>query len=172
MQSWYWQACGNNPVHAAHRPRSLDAYSLERNGSLGRELLATELSSVSIPVSGAGGRSLSGLGSERVSGSAMAARPPEQASQREQGRESQGRRRHVLLGHSMGAACAAAEAIENPEVRVGSRGLGVACMRCVTAHGHQQLSRYTALHIFTPPAILPAHVAAYTSPGMLAAAVL
>ena len=117
LRSWSWQPCRNNPVHAVHRPRSLDAYSLERNGSLGRELLATELGSVSVPVSGASGRSASTLDSKKVVRPATAAQSPAHAPKREQGGDTAGRRRHVLLGHSMGAACAAAEAIENPEVR-------------------------------------------------------
>ena len=108
----------HKPVDAVHRPRSLDAYSLERNGSLGRELLVTELGSVSVPDSGGYDRQVkSGSDSGRVGGSATPAPSPAQASQKEHGGGAQSRRRHVLLGHSMGAACAAAEAIENPEVR-------------------------------------------------------
>ena len=103
--------------NAACRPRSLDAYSLERNGSLGRELLVTELGSISIPSGGSGSDSYSNLDSEKAVRSATAAQSPEHTLQREKGRSSAGRRSHVLLGHSMGAACAAAEAIENPEVR-------------------------------------------------------
>jgi hypothetical protein len=86
-------------VSRARRPRDLDAYSLERNGSLGRELLAAELESAS----GFLGGSVSGPDAV------------DDAVASSEGR-TRAHGRHVLLGHSMGAACAAAEAIENPEV--------------------------------------------------------
>ena len=87
-------------MRRARRPRDLDAYSLERNGSLGRELLVAELESAS------------GLFGGSDSGSKAA----DDGAASSEGR-MRGRGRHMLLGHSMGAACAAAEAIENPEVR-------------------------------------------------------
>ncbi len=39
------------------------------------------------------------------------------ADARSGGQESSGRVRRILVGHSLGAACAAAEVIDNPEVR-------------------------------------------------------
>ena len=76
------------------RPKDLKAYTLEHNGRLGRDLLELELSR-------AGGSAASG---EHQGASA--------------GTEDRSSARHVLIGHSMGAACAAAEVIANPEVRL------------------------------------------------------
>ena len=85
---------------------------------MGRELLATELESLTDSSCGLESSSVGGSDRESVSGSAAAAQAPAHPLQQQQGGPWQGRGRHVLLGHSMGAACAAAEAIENAEVRI------------------------------------------------------
>lgn len=96
--------------HPCCRPPTVPSYTLQFNGNLGRQVMDAELA--------AHGQLAVENTIQREDSAHMDGHAPKSPAKEP---------RRVLIGHSLGAACAAAEVIENPKVRRISRvcrGLG------------------------------------------------
>ncbi|KAG2492621.1 hypothetical protein HYH03_009037 [Edaphochlamys debaryana] len=107
------------------RPPDMSAYYLTYNGRLGRLVMDAELRAMGLEGAGGAGSAEAGPGAPSLSGTA---RTPKTGSPREQqagsaadpgaavpGGSASGGLRRILIGHSLGGACAALEAVTHPE---------------------------------------------------------